>query len=67
MPDEHKPPPPYRLRGFWIFLLMLLPIMAGRAHGAVVALLEAETLDAPDAYAAARVPTRTPETEPSVA
>ena len=26
MPDEHKPPPPHRLRGFWIFVLVLLAI-----------------------------------------
>jgi cell division protease FtsH len=26
MPDEHKPTPPHRLRGFWIFLLVLLAI-----------------------------------------
>jgi cell division protease FtsH len=25
-PDEHKPTPPHRLRGFWIFLLVLLAI-----------------------------------------
>jgi cell division protease FtsH len=25
-PDEHKPPPPHRLRGFWIFVLVLLAI-----------------------------------------
>ena len=26
MPDDHKPPPPHRLRGFWILLLVLLAI-----------------------------------------
>ena len=26
MPDEHKPRPPHRLRGFWIFVLVLLAI-----------------------------------------
>src|ERR1700684_4434842 len=26
LPDEHKPPPPHRLRGFWIFVLVLLAI-----------------------------------------
>ena len=26
MPEEHKPPPPHRLRGFWIFVLVLLAI-----------------------------------------
>jgi cell division protease FtsH len=26
MPDEHKPRPPHRWRGFWIFLLVLLAI-----------------------------------------
>ncbi|HUE28311.1 MAG TPA: ATP-dependent zinc metalloprotease FtsH [Solirubrobacteraceae bacterium] len=26
MPDEHKPSPPHRLRGFWIFLIALLAI-----------------------------------------
>ncbi len=26
MPDEHKPSPPHRLRGFWIFVLALLAI-----------------------------------------
>src|ERR1700752_241230 len=26
MPDEHKPPPPHRLRGFWIFVLVLLAV-----------------------------------------
>ncbi len=26
MPDEHKPPPPHRLRGFWIFAAVLLAI-----------------------------------------
>jgi cell division protease FtsH len=26
LPDEHKPPPPHRLRGFWIFVLALLAI-----------------------------------------
>ncbi len=25
-PDEHKPPPPHRLRGFWIFLILLLAL-----------------------------------------
>jgi cell division protease FtsH len=25
-PDEHKPPPPHRLRGFWIFVAVLLAI-----------------------------------------
>jgi cell division protease FtsH len=25
-PDEHKPPPPHRLRGFWIFVLVLLAV-----------------------------------------
>jgi cell division protease FtsH len=24
MPDEHKPKPPHRLRGFWLFVLVLL-------------------------------------------
>src|SRR5919198_3708278 len=26
MPDEHKPPPPHRRRGFWILVLVLLAI-----------------------------------------
>ena len=26
MPQEHKPPPPHRLRGFWIFVIVLLAI-----------------------------------------
>jgi cell division protease FtsH len=26
LPDEHKPPPPHRLRGFWIFLILLLAL-----------------------------------------
>jgi hypothetical protein len=26
MPDEHKPSPPHRLRGFWIFVAVLLAI-----------------------------------------
>jgi cell division protease FtsH len=26
MPDQHKPRPPHRLRGFWIFVLVLLAI-----------------------------------------
>jgi cell division protease FtsH len=26
LPDEHKPPPPHRLRGFWIFAAILLAI-----------------------------------------
>lgn len=26
MPDEHKPKPPHRLRGFWIFVLVLLAL-----------------------------------------
>ncbi len=26
MPDEHKPRPPHRLRGFWIFVVVLLAI-----------------------------------------
>ena len=26
MPNEHKPPPPHRLRGFWIFVLVLLAV-----------------------------------------
>src|SRR5579859_4243682 len=26
MPEEHKPPPPHRLRGFWIFFLVLLAL-----------------------------------------
>ena len=26
MPDDHKPPPPHRLRGFWILVLVLLAI-----------------------------------------
>jgi cell division protease FtsH len=26
MPDEHKPSPPHRLRGFWIFLIALLAL-----------------------------------------
>ena len=26
MPDEHKPTPPHRLRGFWLFFLALLAI-----------------------------------------
>ena len=26
MPEEHKPRPPHRLRGFWIFVLVLLAI-----------------------------------------
>jgi len=25
-PDEHRPPPPHRLRGFWIFVIVLLAI-----------------------------------------
>jgi len=25
-PDEHKPPPPHRLRGFWIFVIVLLAL-----------------------------------------
>jgi cell division protease FtsH len=25
-PDEHKPPPPHRLRGFWLFFIALLAI-----------------------------------------
>jgi cell division protease FtsH len=24
MPDKHKPPPPHRLRGFWVFVIVLL-------------------------------------------
>ena len=27
MPDEHKPRPPHRLRGFWIFVAALLLIL----------------------------------------
>ena len=26
MPDEHKPPPPHRLRGFWLFFVALLAL-----------------------------------------
>jgi cell division protease FtsH len=26
MPDEHKPPPPHRLRGFWLFFVALLAV-----------------------------------------
>ncbi len=26
MPDEHKPTPPHRLRGFWIFFIVLLAV-----------------------------------------
>src|SRR5579864_1911802 len=26
MPDEHRPPPPHRLRAFWIFFLVLLAL-----------------------------------------
>ena len=26
MPDEHKPRPPHRLRGFWIFVIVLLAL-----------------------------------------
>jgi cell division protease FtsH len=26
MPDQHKPSPPHRLRGFWIFVLVLLAV-----------------------------------------
>ena len=26
MPDEHKPTPPHRLRGFWIFVIVLLAL-----------------------------------------
>ncbi|HEV7177713.1 MAG TPA: cell division protein FtsH, partial [Solirubrobacteraceae bacterium] len=26
MPDQHKPRPPHRLRGFWIFVLVLLAV-----------------------------------------
>jgi cell division protease FtsH len=26
MPDEHKPPPPHRMRGFWMFFLALLAL-----------------------------------------
>src|SRR5579875_985079 len=26
MPDQHKPRPPHRLRGFWIFVLVLLAL-----------------------------------------
>jgi cell division protease FtsH len=26
MPDQHKPPPPHRLRGFWLFVLALLAV-----------------------------------------
>ncbi len=26
LPEEHKPPPPHRLRGFWIFVLVLLAV-----------------------------------------
>ena len=26
MPDEHKPTPPHRLRGFWIFFVLLLAV-----------------------------------------
>ncbi len=26
LPDEHKPPPPHRLRGFWIFFVALLAL-----------------------------------------
>ncbi len=26
MPEQHKPPPPHRLRGFWIFLVVLLAV-----------------------------------------
>ena len=26
MPDEHKPTPPHRLRGFWLFFVLLLAV-----------------------------------------
>ncbi len=26
MPDEHKPPPPHRMRGFWILVIVLLAV-----------------------------------------
>jgi cell division protease FtsH len=26
LPDEHKPPPPHRFRGFWLLLLLLLAV-----------------------------------------
>src|ERR1700733_6456032 len=26
MPDQHKPRPPHRLRGFWIFVIVLLAV-----------------------------------------
>jgi cell division protease FtsH len=26
LPDQHKPPPPHRLRGFWVFVLVLLAV-----------------------------------------
>jgi cell division protease FtsH len=26
LPDQHKPPPPHRLRGFWIFVIVLLAV-----------------------------------------
>ncbi len=26
MPEQHKPPPPHRLRGFWIFVVVLLAL-----------------------------------------
>src|SRR5437764_8507530 len=26
MPDEHKPTPPHRWRGFWIFVIVLLAV-----------------------------------------
>jgi len=29
MPDDHKPPPPHRLRWFWIFFLVLLALNWG--------------------------------------
>src|SRR6201999_2840759 len=26
LPDQHKPTPPHRLRGFWIFVIVLLAV-----------------------------------------
>ena len=31
MPDQHKPTPPHRLRGFWLFFLLLLVLNFGSA------------------------------------
>ena len=32
MPDEHKPPPPHRWRGFWIFAALVLAAGAKLMH-----------------------------------